>query len=150
MAFWVVSRNGLERAFPEPAEGSGLAYWKHFLCGGLAGVLVQLPTFPFDTLKKRLQVKGRGGPEPEPESFAPSSCYLQASLTPALHPSFYRHTGTGLHHLQERRLRDGQAVGRGRPGSLLPRLLRQVRLRCDQRRHLQHRLRRLPLGAPHA
>ena len=55
MAFWVVSRNGLERLGPDVVDGSSAAYWKHFVCGGLAGVLVQVPTFPFDTLKKRLQ-----------------------------------------------------------------------------------------------
>ena len=55
MALWVVSRNALERAVPNPEPGSAWRHWKHFLCGGLAGVFVQLPTFPFDTLKKRLQ-----------------------------------------------------------------------------------------------
>ena len=55
MALWVMMRNALERNLPEPVGGSALAYWKHFFCGGLAGVCVQVPTFPFDTLKKRLQ-----------------------------------------------------------------------------------------------
>ena len=41
MALWVMMRNALERNLPEPAGGSALAYWKHFLCGGLAGVFVQ-------------------------------------------------------------------------------------------------------------
>lgn len=54
MAAWVVFRNFLERTIPEPS-GPGLAHWKHFFCGGVAGLLVQVPTFPFDTLKKRLQ-----------------------------------------------------------------------------------------------
>ena len=52
MALWLVSRNALERNLPEPPSGTALAYWKHFVCGGLAGVFVQVPTFPFDTLKK--------------------------------------------------------------------------------------------------
>lgn len=55
MALWLVSRNALERNIPDPPSGSALAYWKHFFCGGMAGVMVQVPTFPFDTLKKRLQ-----------------------------------------------------------------------------------------------
>ena len=64
MALWVVSRNWLERTLPDPRSVSrdglfggllGSYYPKHFVCGGLAGVFVQIPTFPFDTLKKRLQ-----------------------------------------------------------------------------------------------
>ena len=43
MALWVMMRNALERNLPEPIGGSALAYWKHFLCGGLAGVAVQVP-----------------------------------------------------------------------------------------------------------
>ena len=35
-------RNALERNLPDPVGGSALAYWKHFLCGGLAGVAVQV------------------------------------------------------------------------------------------------------------
>lgn len=53
MALWVVSRNALERTIPD-YEGP-MQHWKHFVCGGIAGLCVQLPTFPFDTLKKRLQ-----------------------------------------------------------------------------------------------
>lgn len=53
MSLWVVSRNMLERTLPEPS--GALVYSKHFLCGGIAGFFVQIPTFPFDTLKKRLQ-----------------------------------------------------------------------------------------------
>ena len=53
MALWVVSRNALERTIPD-LDGSW-QHSKHFLCGGIAGLCVQLPTFPFDTLKKRLQ-----------------------------------------------------------------------------------------------
>ena len=53
MALWVVTRNALERTLPEP-QGA-LEHSKHFVCGGLAGLCVQIPTFPFDTLKKRLQ-----------------------------------------------------------------------------------------------
>ena len=59
MALWVVSRNALERNIPEPPSGSHLTPWKHFLCGGLAGMLVQIPFFPFDTLKKRLQASDK-------------------------------------------------------------------------------------------
>jgi len=53
MALWVVSRNALERTLPEPAGAA--RYTKHFLCGAIAGFIVQMPTFPFDTLKKRMQ-----------------------------------------------------------------------------------------------
>ena len=54
MGLWVVSRNGLERTLT--TERTGLeGHSKHLITGGLAGVLVQVPTFPFDTLKKRLQ-----------------------------------------------------------------------------------------------
>ena len=53
MALWVVSRNALERNLPEPPGAA--RYWKHFLCGAIAGFTVLVPTFPFDTLKKRLQ-----------------------------------------------------------------------------------------------
>ena len=45
MALWVMMRNALERNLPDPVGGSALAYWKHFLCGGLAGVAVQVPTW---------------------------------------------------------------------------------------------------------
>jgi hypothetical protein len=56
MALWVVVRNALERTFPEPSRRNSFkGYSKNFLCGGLAGIAVQLPTFPLDTLKKRLQ-----------------------------------------------------------------------------------------------
>ena len=65
MALWVVSRNALERSVPNPEAGSAWRHWKHFLCGGLAGVFVQLPTFPFDTLKKRLQVGGARASRPD-------------------------------------------------------------------------------------
>ena len=54
MALWVVGRNALERNVSTPDSGAW-RHWKHFLCGGIAGVFVQVPTFPFDTLKKRLQ-----------------------------------------------------------------------------------------------
>jgi hypothetical protein len=54
MGLWVVGRNWLERTIPEPASPAWRMQ-KHLLTGALAGVLVQLPTFPFDTLKKRLQ-----------------------------------------------------------------------------------------------
>ena len=53
MALWVVSRNALERSLPEVDGAWG--HSKHFVCGGIAGLCVQMPTFPFDTLKKRLQ-----------------------------------------------------------------------------------------------
>ena len=53
MALWVVSRNALERSLPD-LEGA-MGHSKHFVCGGIAGLCVQVPTFPFDTLKKRLQ-----------------------------------------------------------------------------------------------
>jgi hypothetical protein len=58
MALWIGGRNWLERKIPDPGEQSGVSkYWKHLFTGGLAGVLVQVPTFPFDTLKKRLQAR---------------------------------------------------------------------------------------------
>ncbi len=59
MALWVVSRNALERNVTDPRSGSVWVPWKHFLCGGLAGMFVQIPFFPFDTLKKRLQASDR-------------------------------------------------------------------------------------------
>ena len=60
MAFWICARNFLERHIPDPDPSrAGLRYWKHLLTGGLAGIVVQLPTFPFDTLKKRLQAAER-------------------------------------------------------------------------------------------
>ena len=49
MGLWVGSRNKLERDIRYNGPG------KHLLTGAIAGVFVQLPTFPLDTLKKRLQ-----------------------------------------------------------------------------------------------
>lgn len=58
MALWIGGRNWLERQVPDPGPQSRVSkYWKHLFTGGLAGVLVQIPTFPFDTLKKRLQAR---------------------------------------------------------------------------------------------
>ena len=57
MALWVCGRNALERSIPDPPANGPSKYWKHLLTGGLAGILVQVPTFPFDTLKKRLQAR---------------------------------------------------------------------------------------------
>lgn len=42
MALWVVSRNALERTLPEPAGAA--RYTKHFLCGAIAGFIVQVRT----------------------------------------------------------------------------------------------------------
>uniref|UniRef100_A0A7S2HHU2 ADP,ATP carrier protein n=1 Tax=Haptolina brevifila TaxID=156173 RepID=A0A7S2HHU2_9EUKA len=80
MALWVTVRNALERSVPSPASGAAL-HWKHFFCGGLAGVAVQIPTFPFDTLKKRLQT-----------SDAPRTVLNEARvlLTEGGIPRFYR------------------------------------------------------------
>ena len=59
MSLWVVSRNGLERTLT--TERTGLSgHRKHLVTGGIAGVLVQVPTFPLDTLKKRLQTSTDG------------------------------------------------------------------------------------------
>ena len=49
MGLWVATRNGLERKIPYDGPG------KHLITGAAAGIAVQLPTFPLDTLKKRLQ-----------------------------------------------------------------------------------------------
>lgn len=58
MALWICGRNFLERTIPDPGKDSVLnKYGKHLFTGGLAGCLVQIPTFPFDTLKKRLQAR---------------------------------------------------------------------------------------------
>ena len=58
MSLWICGRNWLERKIPDPTLESQVSkYWKHLFTGGLAGVLVQIPTFPFDTLKKRLQAR---------------------------------------------------------------------------------------------
>lgn len=58
MAIWLTSRNALERRLPPTMTDdpiSGVDYPKHFICGAASSVLVDLTTFPFDTLKKRLQ-----------------------------------------------------------------------------------------------
>eukprot|EP00930_Biecheleria_cincta_P078734 TRINITY_DN66312_c0_g1_i1.p1 TRINITY_DN66312_c0_g1~~TRINITY_DN66312_c0_g1_i1.p1 ORF type:complete len:269 (-),score=42.68 TRINITY_DN66312_c0_g1_i1:57-863(-) len=55
---WLVLRNGLERTVPDP-ERPSLAYWKHFMCGGLTGTVVCVVVFPLDTLKKRLQASDK-------------------------------------------------------------------------------------------
>ena len=55
MALWICARNSLERSIPDPAGNGPGKYRKHLFTGGMAGILVQVPTFPFDTLKKRLQ-----------------------------------------------------------------------------------------------
>lgn len=62
MGLWVCCRNFLERQIPDPGSHRGaLRYWKHLLTGALAGVFVQLPTFPFDTVKKRMQASENPG-----------------------------------------------------------------------------------------
>lgn len=53
-ALWMSLRNGLESTVPNP-ESPRMLYWKHFMCGGVTGMLVAASVFPFDTLKKRLQ-----------------------------------------------------------------------------------------------
>jgi hypothetical protein len=53
-ALWMVSRNALEQRLPEP-ESVSLKYWRHFLCGGITGVIVTGAVFPLDTMKKLLQ-----------------------------------------------------------------------------------------------
>jgi len=59
MAIWLVSRNLLERSLPESSSENG-HYPKHFVCGALSSVLVDLTTFPLDTLKKNLQASTDG------------------------------------------------------------------------------------------
>jgi len=53
-SIWMVTRNGLERNVPDPPSAV-LRYWKHLICGGMAGVIVTCVVFPLDTLKKRMQ-----------------------------------------------------------------------------------------------
>lgn len=53
-ALWMSSRNTLESLVPNP-DSQRMLYWKHFMCGGVTGVLVTVTVFPLDTLKKRLQ-----------------------------------------------------------------------------------------------
>ena len=53
MGLWVSTRNSFERNLPYSGPG------KHLICGAVAGVFVQLPTFPLDTLKKRQQAADR-------------------------------------------------------------------------------------------
>jgi len=53
-ALWMSVRNTLESVVPNP-DNQRLVYWKHFMCGGVTGVLVTVTVFPLDTLKKRLQ-----------------------------------------------------------------------------------------------
>lgn len=57
MGLWVSTRNTFERRLPYDGPG------KHLICGAVAGIFVQLPTFPLDTLKKRMQSadSGSGG-----------------------------------------------------------------------------------------
>mmetsp|Transcript_1496 Transcript_1496/g.4519 ORF Transcript_1496/g.4519 Transcript_1496/m.4519 type:complete len:114 (+) Transcript_1496:1-342(+) len=55
MSIWLCSRNILERTIPDPGRSSALQHWKHFVCGAAAGMIVQIPTYPLDTLKKRMQ-----------------------------------------------------------------------------------------------
>lgn len=43
---------------PDP-ERPSLAYWKHFICGGLTGTVVCVAVFPLDTVKKRLQASDK-------------------------------------------------------------------------------------------
>lgn len=50
MAIWLSSRNWLERSMPEGGLLAG-----HLLSGGLASIIVDVCTFPFDTLKKNMQ-----------------------------------------------------------------------------------------------
>jgi hypothetical protein len=42
MALWVCSRNAMERAIPDHPPGTAAQHWKHFACGAVAGVSVQV------------------------------------------------------------------------------------------------------------
>lgn len=90
MSIWLCSRNILERTIPDPGRSSALQHWKHFVCGAAAGqpffrpairrrparharetradapagMIVQIPTYPLDTLKKRMQAADTPPPPP--------------------------------------------------------------------------------------
>ena len=101
MALWLVSRNGLERSFassaPTPIAGprpspSSLASsaassvvvalreggLQHLAVGACSSGIVDLATFPFDTLKKRLQAAAP--PSPERGAAPPRGLLREAAL----------------------------------------------------------------------
>ena len=61
MAIWLVSRNAMDRNISTKKE---LIWVKHFLIGGISSALVDVTTYPFDTIKRRMQTlrdKKEGG-----------------------------------------------------------------------------------------